>query len=58
MLTGFVAEAFGVWVSIFANGALCCVGMAIALVYVRRSRNRTVFDLGQAAHSPARDAAE
>jgi MFS family permease len=49
MLTGFVAEQFGVWVSIFTNGALCCVGIGLAFLYFRRMRHGTVFDLGRAA---------
>jgi MFS family permease len=49
MLTGFVAEQFGVWVSIFTNGALCCLGMGLAYAYFRRMRRETVFDLGRAS---------
>ncbi len=49
MLTGFVAQSFGVWVSIFANGALCCIGMAISFLYFRRSRKDKNFDLGRVA---------
>lgn len=49
MLTGVVAEKFGVWISIFVNGALCCVGIGLAFAYFRWMRNSTIFDLGRAA---------
>jgi MFS family permease len=53
MLTGFVAETMGVWISVFLNGALCCLGMGVALIYLRRVRGEGVFDLGTAPVEPA-----
>jgi MFS family permease len=58
MLTGLVAESFGVATSIAANGVLCCIGMALAWLYLRNVRGGGSFDLGLAPASSVEATAE
>lgn len=53
MLTGAIASGASVWVAIFFNGAMCCVGMVLAYAYLLRSRGAgAIFDLGAPAAEP------
>ncbi len=47
MLTGLVAQKMSVWASVFCNGLLCCIGMGIALVYLRQVGGGLGADLGR-----------
>ena len=47
MLTGLVAQKMSVWASVFCNGLLCCIGMGIALVYLRKVGGGLGADLGR-----------
>lgn len=48
MMTGAIAAGAGVWLSIFVNGLLCCLGMGLAYAYLVRVRGAdTRFDLGE-----------
>jgi MFS family permease len=50
MLTGAIASGASVWIAIFFNGAMCCVGMVIAYAYLLKSRGMgATFDLSAAA---------
>jgi MFS family permease len=61
MLTGAIASGASVWVAIFFNGAMCCVGIILAYAYLLKSRRAGVtFDFSAPAaattirtHEPA-----
>ncbi|MGV1831107.1 MFS transporter [Agrobacterium vitis] len=54
MMTGVLAEHFGVPAAISTNGVLCCIGTAFAFFYFHRMRRNFPFDLTRPApDSPA-----
>jgi MFS family permease len=54
LLTGAIAGGVAVWVAIFFNGLMCCVGMALAYTYLLRNRRAgVVFNLGMKLPDPS-----